>query len=85
MSSHDQTPYAPPSPVRSLGTVRVFNDDRGFGFVKPDDGGPDVFVHFTAIRTATKQRRTLYTGQRVSFDIETAERGPRAVRVEVVG
>lgn len=62
------------------GVVTTWNDDRGFGFVKPDDGGADVFLHFTAAPRGTTRP---YEGQRLTFEIEQDEKGrPRAVRVE---
>ncbi len=66
----------------STGVVTNFIEDRGFGFIRPDDGGGDVFVHARHIANADK----LNQGQRVSFDVVTdAVRGkPRADRVRVI-
>ncbi|MGM0421874.1 MAG: cold-shock protein [Pseudomonadota bacterium] len=50
------------------GTVKWFNPEKGFGFIVPDDGGKDVFVHITAVRDAGLQ--TLDEGQKVTFDLE---------------
>lgn len=61
------------------GKVKWFDDKKGFGFVTPDEGGPDAFVHHTQIRM--KGRRTLETGQAVRFTVEESERGPKAVNV----
>jgi len=57
------------------GTVKWFNPDKGFGFIAPDDGGKDVFVHISAVQRAGLQ--TLNEGQKVSFEIVT-DRGKQA-------
>ena len=59
----------------STGTVKWFNTQKGYGFIQPDDGGRDVFVHITAVERAGL--RTLAEGQKVSFEIVT-ERGKQA-------
>jgi CspA family cold shock protein len=64
-----------------IGTVRRFDDARGWGFIGAD-GGPDYFVHHSAI--LADGHRILLEGQRVEFDIEQTERGPKAINVEVV-
>ena len=63
------------------GTVKFFNADKGFGFIKPDDGGRDIFVHITAVERAGL--RSLNEGQRVSYEIEadTKGKGPKAVNL----
>jgi CspA family cold shock protein len=66
------------------GTVRWFDADKGFGFVEPDDGGDDVFVHFSAIED-TGGFRTLEEGQRVEFEATQGPRGPQADQVRPVG
>ena len=63
------------------GTVKWFNDDKGFGFITPDDGSKDLFVHHSAL--ATEGYGTLAEGAKVSFDSEPSEKGPRAVNVRV--
>jgi CspA family cold shock protein len=63
-----------------VGTVKWFNDEKGFGFIKPDSGR-DVFVHYSDVVQIGSERRTLVEGQRVTFDIEEAEKGPKAVQV----
>lgn len=64
------------------GVVTTWNDDRGFGFIRPDGGGPDVFLHFTAAPRGTTRP---YEGQRLTFEVEQDERGrPRAVSAEPV-
>jgi cold shock protein len=56
-----------------IGTVKFFNTDKGFGFIAPEDGGADSFVHISAVERAGM--RTLDKDQRVSFEIETDQRG----------
>ena len=55
------------------GTVKFFNAERGYGFIKPDDGGRDVFVHVTAVERAGL--KSLAEGQRISFDVEPDKKG----------
>jgi CspA family cold shock protein len=66
------------------GTVKFFNADRGYGFIKPDDGGRDIFVHVTAVERAGLS--SLAEGQRVAYDIEPDKKGkgPKAVDLHVV-
>ncbi len=67
--------------MRTTGTVKWFDDVKGFGFIRPNGGTPDVFVHFTAIQA--EGRRSLVEGQKVEFDvIEGAPgKGPKAENV----
>jgi cold shock protein len=64
------------------GTVKWFNADKGFGFISQDGGGPDVFVHFSAIQS--NGYRTLEENQRVEFEITQGQKGPQAEQVRVV-
>ncbi len=63
------------------GTVKWFNDSKGYGFISPADGGKDVFVHHSAIKGAGF--RTLAEGQRVSFNVQDGPKGARAVDVTI--
>ena len=64
------------------GTVKWFNDAKGFGFITPEDGSKDIFVHHTAI--ATQGFRTLSEGQQVEFDVVQGQKGPAAANVRPV-
>lgn len=68
----------------SQGTVKWFSAEKGYGFIADDNGGDDVFVHFSAIQA--DGYKTLKEGQKVTFDTETDPRNgkPRAVKVEIV-
>jgi CspA family cold shock protein len=56
-----------------IGTVKFFNETKGFGFIQPDDGGQDAFVHITAVEQAGM--RSLAKDQKVSYDLEQDQRG----------
>jgi CspA family cold shock protein len=70
-------------PMAMGGTVKFFNSERGYGFIKPDDGGRDVFVHITAVERAGL--KSLNEGQRISFDVEPDKKGkgPKAVNLVI--
>jgi cold shock protein len=61
------------------GTVKWFNADKGFGFIQPDDGGADVFAHYSNI--AAQGFRELKEGQKVEFDVTQGQRGPQAENI----
>jgi CspA family cold shock protein len=68
---------------RVTGKVKWFNSKKGFGFIVPDDGGNDLFVHFTAIQS--NGYKTLQEGQKVEFEIMQTNKGDKAVNVKVIG
>lgn len=63
----------------ATGTVKWFNDSKGYGFITPDDGSKDIFVHFSAIKTDGFKKLT--EGQAVSFEIEQSPKGVQATNV----
>ena len=69
--------------MRTNGTVKWFNDSKGFGFITPEDGSKDCFVHFSAIQGSGF--RTLAEGAKVEFDVVQGQKGPAAENVSVVG
>lgn len=64
----------------TIGTVKFFNAAKGFGFISPESGGKDVFVHSSAVETSGM--RALAEGQRVSFEIQADVKGPKAVNLQ---
>ncbi|HHB51760.1 MAG TPA: cold-shock protein [Saprospiraceae bacterium] len=62
----------------STGTVKFFNESKGFGFITPDDGGKDVFVHVSGLNG-----NSITEGDKVSYDVEEGKKGPNAVNVTV--
>lgn len=67
----------------TTGTVKWFNESKGFGFIAPSDGGKDVFVHFSAIEGSGF--KTLAEGQAVEFEVEDGPKGPQATNVTAAG
>jgi CspA family cold shock protein len=65
----------------TTGTVKFFNATKGFGFISPEDGGKDVFVHVTAVEAAGL--RSLSEGQRVTFDVQPDARGSKAANLKL--
>jgi cold shock protein len=63
----------------TAGTVKWFNDAKGFGFITPDNGGKDVFAHFSAIQDSGF--KTLHEAQRVTFDVTTGPKGEQASNI----
>jgi CspA family cold shock protein len=66
----------------ATGVVKWFSDDKGFGFITPDDGGGDAFVHFSAIKG--DGFRTLAEGAKVEFELGQGQKGPQAQDVRVI-
>ncbi|MGN6514827.1 MAG: cold-shock protein [Rhizomicrobium sp.] len=66
----------------TIGTVKFFNSTKGFGFISPEGGGKDVFVHASAVEMAGL--RTLNEGQQVSFDVQPDARGSKAANLKAV-
>jgi cold shock protein len=64
----------------ATGTVKWFSDDKGFGFITPDEGSRDLFVHHTGI--VSDGYRTLGEGTKVSYEEEEGDKGPKAVNVQ---
>ena len=65
----------------ATGSVKWFNDSKGFGFITPEDGGEDLFAHFSAIQS--NGFKTLAEGLRVSFDITTGPKGKQASNIQI--
>ncbi|MTV26355.1 cold-shock protein [Nitriliruptoraceae bacterium ZYF776] len=64
------------------GTVKWFNADKGYGFITPDEGGEDLFVHFSGI--AMEGYKSLDDGQKVEFEVGQGQKGPQATEVRAV-
>ena len=68
--------------LMATGTVKWFSNDKGYGFITPDDGGQDQFVHHTAI--AGSGFKTLAEGAKVEFEVTQGQKGPQATDVQVI-
>ncbi len=66
----------------ATGTVKWFNADKGFGFIAPDDNGPDVFAHFSAI--TARGFRTLNENDHVEYEVTQGPKGPQASNITVI-
>jgi CspA family cold shock protein len=77
--------FAPRSTMSlsATGTVKWFNEEKGFGFITQDDSDADVFAHFSAIQS--EGFRTLIEGEAVSFDVEQGQKGPQAANIQKTG
>jgi CspA family cold shock protein len=69
-------------PHMATGTVKWFSDEKGFGFITPDESGKDLFVHHSGI--VGEGYRSLAEGSRVSYDAEAGDKGPKAVNVQAI-
>jgi CspA family cold shock protein len=81
--AHRQAMWGRSFRMAMSGTVKFFNGERGYGFIKPDDGGRDVFVHITAVERAGL--KDLIEGQRITFEVEPDKKGkgPKAVNLVI--
>ncbi|MGW6131377.1 transcription antiterminator/RNA stability regulator CspE [Cellulomonas sp. NPDC055163] len=66
----------------TTGTVKWFNAEKGFGFIAPDDGGADVFAHYSAIQSSGY--RSLEENQKVQFDVTQGPKGPQAENIQPI-
>jgi CspA family cold shock protein len=69
-------------PIMATGTVKWFSDEKGFGFITPDEAGKDLFVHHTAINA--DGYRSLAEGAKVNYEAEAGDKGPKAVNVSLI-
>lgn len=66
----------------ATGTVKWFNDTKGFGFITPDDGGDDLFAHFSEIQASGF--KSLAENQKVSFDVTEGPKGKQAAKIQII-
>ncbi|TFF97249.1 MAG: cold-shock protein [Promethearchaeota archaeon] len=66
------------------GTVKWFNSKKGYGFIEPDDGSKDVFVHYSGIKGDENDFKIIYEGDIVEYEVTEGKKGPQANNVEVV-
>ncbi len=66
----------------TTGTVKWFNDEKGFGFIEPDGGGDDLFAHFSAINI--NGFKTLKEGQKISFEVAVGPKGKQASNIQII-
>ncbi|MGE5337987.1 MAG: cold-shock protein [Gemmatimonadota bacterium] len=66
----------------AIGTVKWFNESKGFGFITPEDGGKDLFAHYSSIQS--NGFKTLQEGQRVEFVVAPGAKGPQATQIKVI-
>ena len=65
------------------GTVKWFNKKKGYGFITPDDGSPDLFVHYSAIEGGSDEFKIVYEGDIVEYEVTEGDKGPQATKVVV--
>ena len=66
------------------GTVKWFNKKKGYGFITPDDGSPDLFVHYSAIEGEAEEFKIIYEGDIVKYGVTEGEKGPQAIDVSII-